>query len=189
MRRSMSSLWWRDSNQTASGKPGAVQNANKSTGPNTQLGKSFASQNAVKHGLTASRVTIPGEDPEEFNELRHDLEEELKPAGRQECELIETIAMCIWRRRRIYQMEAGILTYEQAEKQRRSTERELSQHYERIEMTSSGGVDPEEEDEEGWKDDLDIHILQALGEAGNNLRLVQVSGNGDAISQATNGLP
>ena len=25
MRRSMSSLWWRDSNQTASGKPGAVQ--------------------------------------------------------------------------------------------------------------------------------------------------------------------
>ncbi len=25
MRRSMSSLWWRDSNQTASGNPGAVQ--------------------------------------------------------------------------------------------------------------------------------------------------------------------
>ena len=27
MRRSMSSLWWRDSNQTASGKPGAVHAA------------------------------------------------------------------------------------------------------------------------------------------------------------------
>ena len=27
MRRSMSSLWWRDSNQTASGNPGAVQSA------------------------------------------------------------------------------------------------------------------------------------------------------------------
>ena len=27
MRRSMSPLWWRDANQTASGKPGAVQNS------------------------------------------------------------------------------------------------------------------------------------------------------------------
>ncbi len=35
MRRSMSSLWWPDSNQTASGKPGAVQfDASASTDPN-----------------------------------------------------------------------------------------------------------------------------------------------------------
>ena len=38
------------------------RNAKKSTGPRSQAGKAVASQNALKHGLTAKRVIIPGEE-------------------------------------------------------------------------------------------------------------------------------
>jgi len=37
MRKSKCSLWWRDSNQTASGKPGAVQTYCRQQKPVTQL--------------------------------------------------------------------------------------------------------------------------------------------------------
>ena len=65
MRRSMSSLWWRDSNQTASGKPGAVHpfckfaksvdefligrtgNHGHDRGVNTQIGHLLADQNEI----------------------------------------------------------------------------------------------------------------------------------------------
>ena len=46
------------------------QNAKKSKGPITESGKSVAKLNAVKHGLSSKNVVIPGEDPEEFEELR-----------------------------------------------------------------------------------------------------------------------
>ena len=63
------------------------RNANKSTGPRTQDGKSISKLNTVKHGLTAESVVIRGEDPDEFDDLRHELEQELEPVGRLECDL------------------------------------------------------------------------------------------------------
>ena len=43
------------------------QNAQKSTGPRTQDGKEAVSQNAVKHGLCASKNVIKTESQEEYN--------------------------------------------------------------------------------------------------------------------------
>ncbi len=79
----------------------------KSAGPKTENGKSVASKNAITHGLTSTHVVIRGEDQGEFEELRKNLEEEIEPVGVQEFDLVETIAICMWRRRRIYRMETG----------------------------------------------------------------------------------
>lgn len=43
------------------------KNAQKSTGPRTPAGKSIASMNAVKHGLSARMPVVPAEDTDEFH--------------------------------------------------------------------------------------------------------------------------
>ena len=45
------------------------RNAQKSTGPKTPEGKSAVSMNALRHGLRARSVVLPGEDRAEFNQL------------------------------------------------------------------------------------------------------------------------
>ena len=57
------------------------QNAKKSTGPRTPEGKRRVSQNAIKHGLSASEVVLPGEDAAEFERMRDGFVETLEPAG------------------------------------------------------------------------------------------------------------
>ena len=42
------------------------RNAKASTGPKTNLGKQRASQNAVRHGLTAETVLVPLEDAADY---------------------------------------------------------------------------------------------------------------------------
>ena len=46
------------------------QNALRSTGPRSAAGKAIASQNAIRHGLSAQIAIIPGENPEEFDQFR-----------------------------------------------------------------------------------------------------------------------
>ncbi len=41
-------------------------NALSSTGPKTDQGKQRASQNAIRHGLTAETVILPLEDPDDY---------------------------------------------------------------------------------------------------------------------------
>ena len=38
-------------------------NVQKSTGPRTPEGKAASSSNALKHGMDAASIVIPGEDP------------------------------------------------------------------------------------------------------------------------------
>jgi hypothetical protein len=58
-------------------------------------------QNALKHGVFADAVILPGEDPEEFEELHNSLKREWNPDGPTEDDCILSLANHFWRKRRI----------------------------------------------------------------------------------------
>jgi hypothetical protein len=79
-------------------------NAQKSTGPKTPEGKTAVSMNALRHGLRARTVVLPGENREEFNQLCDDLEVEWRPQSRTEQFYLEQMAVSQWK---LARMEIG----------------------------------------------------------------------------------
>ena len=86
------------------------QNAMKSTGPRTAAGKSVARMNAVSHGLRAEHILIPGEDENEFGQLKEQFFEQFQPEGVLEEQLVDEILAGFWRKRRLVRVEAGLFT-------------------------------------------------------------------------------
>src|ERR1035437_5498144 len=84
-------------------------NAMKSTGPRTPEGKAVARLNALKHGFFACDVVNPVLDgpvrTEEFNSLLDALLEEFQPQSARERILIDEVAACCWRIRRLLRYE------------------------------------------------------------------------------------
>ena len=76
------------------------RNAQKSTGPKTQQGKSIVAQNATTHGFTANTPIIPGEDPTAYGAFKSQLIKELNPQGPTEIMLVERIIDLSWRLKR-----------------------------------------------------------------------------------------
>jgi hypothetical protein len=73
------------------------RNAQKSTGPKTPEGKAAVSMNALRHGLRARTVVLPGENREEFTQLCDDLEVEWHPQSRTEQFYVEQMAVSQWK--------------------------------------------------------------------------------------------
>ncbi len=88
------------------------RNSRSSTGPKTRTGKAASKMNAMKHGLLATDLIVRDEDPVEFTRLLENLVDEFQPQGPLEEQLVERVAACMWRLRRLYRIEAGILTHE-----------------------------------------------------------------------------
>ncbi len=84
------------------------QNALCSTGPRTAAGKSIASQNAIRHGLSAQSTVIPGEDPEEFDSFRQMMLDDLAPAGALEVMLTDRIVAALWKLHRAGRIETEL---------------------------------------------------------------------------------
>jgi hypothetical protein len=82
-------------------------NAQKSTGPRTPEGKAIVAQNAVRHGLTAQRVIVKGEDPGKFALYREGMLEDLEPMGSVEALLAERVVNLAWRLRRAERLEGA----------------------------------------------------------------------------------
>src|SRR6202011_3925153 len=80
------------------------RNAQKSTGPKTPEGKAAISMNALRHGLRARTVVLPGENRDEFNQLCDDLEVEWHPQSRTEQFYVEQMAVSQWK---LARMELG----------------------------------------------------------------------------------
>src|SRR4051812_43251247 len=91
------------------------RNAQKSTGPKTLEGKASVRFNAMKHGLFAQDVLLPGEDETALKELSKLLRDELQPVGEMENLLVDQILVAHWRLRRLGRVEAGIFAWEQYE--------------------------------------------------------------------------
>jgi len=84
-------------------------NAALSTGPKTPEGRSEVGFNALKHGIYARDVVLPGEDREGYDALLQQMTEDLQPVGRVEQGLIKRLADLWWRLERTASIEAGLL--------------------------------------------------------------------------------
>src|ERR1017187_5466787 len=84
-------------------------NGARSHGPITAEGKQRSSQNALRHGLLAGQVLLEGESREAFEENLTDLVQRFQPADEVAYSFIEEMAVCHWRIRRTWAIEAHML--------------------------------------------------------------------------------
>ena len=69
------------------------ENGKRSQGPVTPIGREISRQNALRHGLTAKVLTLPGEDPEAIQAEVDRLYQALQPRSRDEEILVEQMAL------------------------------------------------------------------------------------------------
>jgi hypothetical protein len=85
-------------------------NAQHSTGPTTQAGKKASSLNALRHGLTAQIVVLPGEDHAAYQRHVKSFNDEYNPKGATESHLVRALADTAWRLNRVAALETNVLT-------------------------------------------------------------------------------
>ncbi len=85
-----------------------MQNAQLSTGPRTEEGKSRSSQNSLKHGLTGMFRVLSWESHEEFMEQFQLYVMELRPKGFLEYKQVLKVAQNEWRINRLLSAEADV---------------------------------------------------------------------------------
>jgi hypothetical protein len=69
------------------------------------------SSNAVKSGLTGRTVLLPSADVDEYAAFLAAFQHDLAPVGQTECELVQSIADCHWRLRRIRALEFALYAH------------------------------------------------------------------------------
>lgn len=85
------------------------QNAQKSTGAKTEVGKNIVKLNALKHGLLSSEVLLKDENKQELDEMSKKIRNELAPANQIELILVERIIANTWRLKRAMRIEAEMI--------------------------------------------------------------------------------
>ncbi|HLH18013.1 MAG TPA: hypothetical protein VKX45_12370 [Bryobacteraceae bacterium] len=86
------------------------RNAQLSTGPRTEAGKSNARRNRLQSGLYAESLLIPGEDPAELDALAAEYEAEYRPATATERDLVAMLVRSQWYMRRVSCIETDMWT-------------------------------------------------------------------------------
>jgi hypothetical protein len=84
------------------------------SGPKTDAGKQRIRLNALKHGLCAKSVIVPGESPEEYDEMRADLLDQFKADTPQEQMLVDQLAQSYWALLRARRKETELLASQAA---------------------------------------------------------------------------
>lgn len=85
------------------------RNAQNSTGPTTERGKATVAGNALRHGLRAEKVLTYDETNGDFQAFLEEQRQAHQPADPAEEQLVERMAICAWRLRRIYRIEADLI--------------------------------------------------------------------------------
>src|SRR6478672_4999596 len=83
-------------------------NALKSTGPRSVEGKSASRFNALKHGIDAASLVIPGEDPADYDALVADYHRDFRPQSPSETFHVDTMLRADWQKRRLQRVEADL---------------------------------------------------------------------------------
>ena len=94
-------------------------NGAKSRGPKTDQGRLAVSLNAVKHGLTAETVVLPGESQTEYQAELEDYLHHFAPATKPEADLVRQLASAQWRLVRYTRIEASLLDVEMGKQRAR----------------------------------------------------------------------
>lgn len=84
------------------------RNALRSTGPKTPQGKAAVRLNALRYGLRARSLLLPGENAAEYHRLCADLEAEWNPQTRTEQLLVEQMVVAQWKLARLEVGERSI---------------------------------------------------------------------------------
>ncbi len=87
------------------------RNAQKSTGPRTPEGKNRSRFNAVKHGMTARTLVLPGEDPDALQERLDSWIGNLQPQNDVEQFLVEQAVQSSWKLDRADRAEVARLSH------------------------------------------------------------------------------
>jgi len=83
-------------------------NAQKSTGPRSVEGKSASRFNALKHGIDAASIVIPGEDPADYDALAADYLSDSRPQSTFEAFNVQAMLRADWQKRRLQRVEADL---------------------------------------------------------------------------------
>ena len=83
-------------------------NAQQSTGPRSVEGKSVSRFNALKHGMDAASIVIPGEDPADYDALVAHYLHEYRPQSASESFHVDTMLRADWHKRRLQSVEADL---------------------------------------------------------------------------------
>ena len=83
-------------------------NAQQSTGPRSVEGKSASRFNALKHGIDAASIVIPGEDPTDYDALAADYLSDFRPQSTSEAFNVQTMLRADWQKRRLQRVEADL---------------------------------------------------------------------------------
>src|SRR5437899_1406039 len=83
-------------------------NAQKSTGPRTEEGKVVCRFNALKHGLDADSILLPGEDAAEYEDVVTAYRDQFQPGSPLEENHLAIIIHSDWVRRRLRRAQGKI---------------------------------------------------------------------------------
>jgi hypothetical protein len=81
------------------------ENAKYSTGPKSPEGKSRSAENAIRHGLAAGRLIIPGECKAEYEALEAYLLKTHEPIAGTETLLVQEMAQSYWLKERAIRLQ------------------------------------------------------------------------------------
>ena len=87
-----------------------IATAKHSTGPRTEAGKAVSSQNALKHGLTAQTVLLPGEDEAAYRKMCEGFFDDYQPETTSERELVQFLCDTHWRLARCSRLEVRAMS-------------------------------------------------------------------------------
>ena len=88
------------------------RNSQSSTGPRTPEGKSASRFNALKSGIDAQSLVIPGEDPAGLEALTDEYYARWLPANADECLLVDSLIHANWQLRRLRRVQAQLWQHE-----------------------------------------------------------------------------
>ena len=150
-------------------------NALHSTGPKTQEGKAVVRLNALRHGLLARDVVLPGEDADAFEDLWNQVRANFSPVGPIEELLVDRIVNAMWRLQRLARAETALFHWRVHELKANRLAKQVCS-YEKTFLDGLSGLSfsaPEITDKasHAWRARLQQFWAQGRNSAGRRVRL------------------